>query len=367
MLHKVQISLNLEQESPLQKYLLSHQIRWEKEHLVEWLTVDMAHVVMLHAKGIVSKNDAAKNLKTLVALRQDGTDVVNHKGLLLIGIIEEIMANRIGASAAGILRIGRSQLDHIPTVARLSARHKFLEVMANMIDVEEALLSFAKKYQDVLVPYHTHGQYSQPGTVGHFMLAHLFRIGQDFKLCQHMFAELNKCPLGSTGRCGTPWGIDRFMTAELLGFDEPIRHSILGREPDWAMNTAAALARVTTSLGQLATDIHFWLSSDIRYADINRSHCSGSSIFAHKKNPQTTDKIRIYAGEAAHWYGIALSTCRGMGTGDHFIRQIPELETWIDKTNQATLSAIGQERKVRPYASGGLRYRGEIGHSSRAE
>ena len=38
--------------------------------------------------------------------------------------------------------------------------------------------------------------------------------------------RMNTCPLGAGALAGTTYPLDRFYTAELLGFDEPTRNSM---------------------------------------------------------------------------------------------------------------------------------------------
>ena len=66
---------------------------------------------------------------------------------------------------------------------------------------------------------------AQPVTLGHHLLAFVEMFSRD----QGRFADarkrLNESPLGAAALAGTPYPLDRDMTAKALGFDGPTHNS----------------------------------------------------------------------------------------------------------------------------------------------
>ncbi|KAJ7449467.1 L-Aspartase-like protein [Mycena galericulata] len=312
---------------------------WEVARFKQYIETDVAHAVMLFAKGNITTENARPLIDGLLRIRSGGPDSLELEGTSLMFMVQTALTKIIGEEAAGGFHVGRSRIDQTATVGRLSARPKYLDAFEAVIALQEALLVAAIKHDGVLMPYLTHMQHAQPGSYSHFMLAYVMRLQDHVEQLRATFAEVNRSPLGTAGRSGTSWNIDRDYVAELLGFDGILYHSLTGRDPHWQISTATAMARVMQELYDLATDLHLWLSSDVNYASIDRGHCSISSIFPHKVNPLTTDKVRNATGEAASWGTIATTICRGMGTGDHQVRQVPKVEEWITTTKEMVLLA----------------------------
>src|SRR5947207_15253611 len=76
------------------------------------------------------------------------------------------------------------------------------------------------------MPGFTHLQTAQPVTFGHHLLAYVEMAGRDRGRFADARKRLNESPLGAAALAGTPYPIDRHMTAEALGFDRPMANSL---------------------------------------------------------------------------------------------------------------------------------------------
>src|SRR6202012_6133846 len=89
-----------------------------------------------------------------------------------------------------------------------------------------ALLEKAEAHADALMPGFTHLQPGQPVTFGHHLMAYVEMFGRDAARFADARARMNECPLGSAALAGSPFPIDRQMTAKALGFDRPTANSL---------------------------------------------------------------------------------------------------------------------------------------------
>ncbi len=74
------------------------------------------------------------------------------------------------------------------------------------------------------MPGYTHLQRAQPITFGHQLMAYAWMLLRDLgRLAGRHQAHGRECPLGSGALAGTTYPLDRFYTAEQLGFASPLR------------------------------------------------------------------------------------------------------------------------------------------------
>ena len=85
--------------------------------------------------------------------------------------------------------------------------------------LQAVILSIAEREADTVLPGFTHLQPAQPITFGHHMLAWFEMLERDAERFAQCRGRVDRMPLGAAALAGTPYPIDRTMTARLLGFD----------------------------------------------------------------------------------------------------------------------------------------------------
>lgn len=335
-------------DSLLERFYIQPSLETEKPLFDEFCRTDLAHLAMLIRQEIISIEKGSKLATQLRKIRNGGVEGLKidpSKGSLLFQI-EATIAHELGSDIAGTLHTARSRIDHRATARRLAARSKVLQVMQEIINFQETMIAFSEKHVATLFPYYTHMQQAQPGSIGHYLLAFVERFQDDFEDCQRSFAKVNLNPLGTAGRCGTSWPIDRNLTTALLGFDGLIDNSMLGRDPDYAIRVLNCLSLIMSHLYDFATDLHIWSTQEFNYIALHDSQTGISSIFPNKKNPVLLEKIRTEAGAASMWVPTAYTTCRGEGTGDHNIHNVPHLVPALDVTSKMLELAGGTLKAI---------------------
>jgi len=147
------------------------------------------------------------------------------------------------------------------------------------------------------MPGFTHMQHAQPVTLAQHMLAYVFKFQRDGERFMDAFDRMNKCPLGSAALAGTTYPIDRFMTAEALGFKEPTENSMDSvSDRDYVNELAFCAAQTQIHLSSLCEELVLWSSQEFAFIEMDDKYTTGSSIMPQKKNPDIAELVRGKTG-----------------------------------------------------------------------
>jgi argininosuccinate lyase len=103
--------------------------------------------------------------------------------------------------------------------------------------------------------------------------------------------------LGAAALAGSPFPIDREMTAETLGFDRPTANSLDSvADRDFALEALAAATITATHLSRLAEEIVIWMTPQFGFVKLSDAFTTGSSIMPQKKNPDAAELVRAKVG-----------------------------------------------------------------------
>uniref|UniRef100_UPI003AEFF8FA argininosuccinate lyase n=1 Tax=Hominenteromicrobium sp. TaxID=3073581 RepID=UPI003AEFF8FA len=147
-----------------------------------------------------------------------------------------------------------------------------------------------------------HLQRAQPVTFGHQLMAYAWMLLRDLGRMQDATARMDaECPLGSGALAGTTYPLDRFYTAQELGFAAPCGNSIDGvSDRDFCIELTSAMATCMMHLSRLSEEIILWCSWEFKFIELDDAFTTGSSIMPQKKNPDVTELIR---GKTGRVYG----------------------------------------------------------------
>lgn len=258
-----------------------------------------AHATMLAKQGIITEADRDAILGGLDAILSE----INAGEFPFSEELEDIHLNvearlkeRIG-EAGGRLHTGRSRNDQVATDFRLWTR-KSLDLFDTLLsDLMAALLDQADTHAATIMPGFTHLQSAQPVTFGHHMLAYLEMFARDRGRMRDCRARMNESPLGAAALAGTPYPIDRDMTAAALGFDRPMANSLDAVSArDFALEALAAASICATHLSRLAEEMVIWTSAQFRFIALTDAFTTGSSIMPQKRNPDAAELVRAKVG-----------------------------------------------------------------------
>ncbi|KAL4566070.1 hypothetical protein LXL04_030180 [Taraxacum kok-saghyz] len=274
-----------------------------------------AHASMLAKQGLMSFSDRDSILEGLNQIeeriergefewRTDREDV--HMN------IEAALTDLIGEPAKK-LHTARSRNDQVSTDFRLWCRDAIDTIVANIKQLQIAMVTLAKNNKGVIVPGYTHLQRAQPVLLQHHILAYVEQLDRDAGRLLDCRVRLNFSPLGACALAGTGLPIDRFMTSDALGFTAPMRNSMDAvSDRDFVLELLSANAITAMHLSRLGEEWVLWASEEFGFITPSDSVSTGSSIMPQKKNP---DPMELVRGKSARVFGdlvTLLVLCKGL-------------------------------------------------------
>ncbi|MBV9841652.1 MAG: argininosuccinate lyase [Sphingomonadaceae bacterium] len=274
-----------------------------------------AHVAMLGAQGIVSPADAAAIAQGLndVAAEYEANGVAENLALEDIHMATEARLAELIGPTAGRLHTARSRNDQVATDFRLWVRDAVDQVDLGLAAFQRALVGRADEHAASVMPGFTHLQVAQPVTLGHHLMAYYEMVRRDRSRFAAARGRLNECPLGSAALAGTGFPIDRFATAEALGFDRPTANSLDAvSDRDFALDYLMAAAQAALHLSRLAEEIIIWASQPYGFVRLPDAYSTGSSIMPQKRNPDAAELVRGHSGRITGCLMALMMTMKGL-------------------------------------------------------
>jgi argininosuccinate lyase len=274
-----------------------------------------AHCRMLVKQGLISAADGKKiqaGLETILREIEAGKFKIDPKLEDIHMHVEARLAELIG-EPAGRLHTARSRNDQVATDFRLWVRDAVDRLDAGLRGLQDVLLKRAEEYAATVMPGFTHLQAAQPVTFGHHLMAYVEMTGRDRGRLQDARARLNESPLGAAALAGTSLPVDRHMTAQDLGFREPMANSLDAvSDRDFALEAMAAMAICAVHLSRLAEEIVIWTSAQFRFVTLSDAFTTGSSIMPQKRNPDAAELVRGKVGRIVGDLNALTITMKGL-------------------------------------------------------
>ncbi len=276
---------------------------FDKKLYAQDIKGSIAHSKMLALQGIISVDDQIKIETGLLKIKGE---IESNQFVWKIEDEDIHMAieNRLGqivGGAAGRLHTARSRNDQVATDFTLYVQDKTLDIKAKLKRLIEVLVVIASKHSDTLIPGMTHLQHAQPINFGFHMLAYANMFRRDFERFGSSYERNNYSPLGSAALAGTPHNIDRFKTAELLGFYAPTNCALdSSSNRDFALEILFNIATSMMHISRLSEELILWSSYEFGFVKMSDEYATTSSIMPQKKNPDVPELLR---GKTGRVYG----------------------------------------------------------------
>lgn len=271
----------------------------------EFVHIDLAHVLMMTAQGILPKPVGSSLCNALLdLLDKDAHRLTNSdpsRGSITLQI-EEFLQERCGA-IGGNIQLARSRIDQNAEGMRLIDRKGLLASISSALNLASVQLARAGKDAGRIIPGYTHLQHSQPTTMGHYLNAHYWATSRNIDRMFEAYKRVDLCALGGAAHSGTSWPIDRDMTAKYLGHSGYVLNA---RDAglsaiDFGAEIASVLSIFLSGMSRLASDLYYWSSSEVKLMRLSADLCGTSSMMPQKRNPISLERVRALAGEAAGW------------------------------------------------------------------
>ena len=288
-------------------YLFNASVSFDRRLLDQDIRGSLAHSRMLARQGIITEEEGEQIRKGLEGILAD----VKENRLAITDTYEDVhsfveanLISRIG-DAGKKLHTGRSRNDQVALDMKLYVRDEIDGIRREITELLQVLLGLMEKNTGTFMPGFTHLQKAQPVTLAHHLGAYFEMFRRDHDRLGDVRRRLNTCPLGSGALAGTTYPLDRFYTAELLGFDGPTRNSMDSvSDRDYVIELLGALSVIMMHLSRFSEEVILWNSNEYGFVEIDDGYSTGSSIMPQKKNPDIAELVR---GKTGRVYGALTS------------------------------------------------------------
>ena len=263
----------------------------------------IAHARMLGKRGIIEAHEAdtiVSGLQAILADIEAGQVEFSLDNEDIHMNIEAELTQRVG-EAGKRLHTARSRNDQVAVDTRLYVKEEIPAIIGQVLELEKVLMKKARANLDTVMPGYTHLQRAQPTTFAHYMMAYANMFKRDITRLEDCLDRLDECPLGAGALATSTYPVDRFETANTLGFKKPTDNSMDSvSDRDYAIELLSALSIMMMHLSRFSEEIILWCSWEFKYVDLDDAYSTGSSIMPQKKNPDVAELVR---GKTGRVYG----------------------------------------------------------------
>jgi len=281
----------------------------------EDITGSIAHVKMLGMQGIIPEDESkviAAELAHILADIETGHLIIGGDAEDIHSFIEGELTARLG-DLGKKLHTGRSRNDQVATDLRMYLRFEIDLMNAQLNNLIQTLCALAETNTDAIMPGYTHLQRAQPVTFGHHLMAYAAMFVRDLERLTDCAKRMNECPLGSGALAGTTYPIDRFQTAQALGFDRPMMNSLDGvSDRDYCVELANCCSLIMMHLSRFSEEVILWCSSEFKFITLDDAFATGSSMMPQKKNPDVAELVRGKSGRVFGAHLALLTLLKGL-------------------------------------------------------
>ena len=266
----------------------------------------LAHVQMLGQTGILSLEEAEQIQDGLKALLRDLEVGELHFDIANEDIhmnMEVLLTEKIGP-LAGKLHTARSRNDQVATDMHLYLKEQLGHVLDKLANLNSVLLDLAEKHVETIMPGYTHLQHAQPISFAHHLMAYYNMFQRDSERFAFNLKHTDRSPLGAAALAGTTFPINRQLSSDLLGFQQPYTNSLDAvSDRDFILEFLSNASMLMMHMSRFCEEIINWCSFEYQYISLSDSFSTGSSIMPQKKNPDMAELIR---GKTGRVYGNLL-------------------------------------------------------------
>lgn len=282
-------------------------LRFDKRLYKYDIKGSIAHATMLCHQGILTeeeKNLICPALEEILKDIEEGKVDFNCDLEDIHTFVEKLLTDKIGATGKK-LHTARSRNDQVALDIRMYVKEELQSIQSQLVDLIKVLLSMAENHTETIMPGYTHLQRAQPITFAHHLGAYIEMFKRDFSRLKDCFKRVNILPLGAGALATGPHNIDRYKTAELLGFDDICLNSLDAvSDRDFVIETLSDLSLIMTHLSRFCEEIILWASREFQFVKIDDGYSTGSSLMPQKKNPDIAELIR---GKTGRVYGALMA------------------------------------------------------------
>ena len=232
----------------------------------------MAHAEMLGRQGIITESEAetiCEGLKGILDDVEAGNIEFSQEMEDIHMNIESILIERIGDTGKK-LHTGRSRNDQVATDMRLYVKEACADIKTLIADFANTLLDLAARNKSTIMPGYTHLQRAQPVTFAHHLMAYVEMLKRDTIRFTNVSDMADSLPLGAGALATTTYPLDRYYTAQVLGFKGICLNSMDAvSDRDYAIDFLEAVSVLMMHLSRLSEEVVIWCSSEFGFITLD--------------------------------------------------------------------------------------------------
>ncbi|MGW8169554.1 MAG: argininosuccinate lyase [Sulfurovaceae bacterium] len=321
---------------------LNNSFPFDKALYLEDIEGSKAHAAMLAHQGIISNDDLSSitnGLNKILKEIESGSWILEGDDEDIHMAIEGRLTAKIG-DAGKRLHTARSRNDQVALDFRLFVQRETKEIMSLLAELISTFINISKNYTTTLLPGMTHLQHAQPINFGYHMMAYANMFKRDYERFMSSYERNNFSPIGCAALAGTPYPIDRQMTASTLGFKAPTSNCLdTVSDRDFALEILFNISTMMMHISRLSEELILWSSSEFRWITLSDRHSTGSSIMPQKKNPDIPELLRGKTGRVNGNLIALLTVMKGLPLAYNKDMQ-EDKEGVFDSVNTAKLSIM---------------------------
>ena len=236
-------------------------LRFDKRLYKYDIKGSIAHAKMLSIQGILTEEEFNLIKDALnEILNGIESEEVNFNCDLedIHTFVEKLLTEKIGQTGKK-LHTARSRNDQVALDLRMYVKDEIENLKSQIISLLKVLLSLIKKHKETIMPGYTHLQRAQPVTFAHHLGAYFEMFKRDFSRLEDVYKRVNILPLGAGALATSPYNIDRYKTAELLGFDDICLNSIDAvSDRDFVVEMLSSLSLIMLHLSRFSEETILW-------------------------------------------------------------------------------------------------------------
>ena len=281
----------------------------------------IAHVQMLAAIGLVTKDEAAAITKELQHIYHDalaGKFEIQPECEDVHSQIEWLLTERLGEMGKKV-HSGRSRNDQVLVALKLYYRNEIENIVHQVKALFDTMVILSDQHKEVLMPGYTHLQVAMVSSFGLWFGAFAESLADDLKIVQSAYQWANMNPLGSAAGYGSSFPLNRTMTTEALGFQD-LHYNVINAQMSRGKTDLAisfGMSALAATLNKLAVDICLYIGQDFRFISFPDHLTTGSSIMPHKKNPDVWELIRSQCNRIQSLPGEVTMMIHNLPAGYH--------------------------------------------------
>lgn len=277
----------------------------------------LVHIEILKKAGYLTAKERDKlenGLKTILYSVKNGTFKYTSGCEDIHTDIQNKLYSKVG-DVAMKLHTARSRNEQVAFATKIYCKVELAALEAELTEFDMALCVLASKNKGVVIPGFTHMQHAQPVYLHDYLMAYSEMLKRDYDRIWVACSNI-ELTMGAGALAGTPidswkYNIDigsYFKAIKGMAESFKVRPSANSLDSvsdrDFVAEILSVLAIVGMHLSRLAEDLIIWSSKEFDFVTIDDAFCTGSSLMPQKKNPDSLELARGYAGRL---YGNLIS------------------------------------------------------------